>query len=90
MIVRMKVPGFDRWTLDTRQYELLRTGRPARDALKAKAERVAAAAGPGFIVVEGESRRRSRFIVRPATPEARRANRETYAVLRALPAGGAP
>lgn len=48
------------------------------------AEKVAAAAGPGFIVKRGLGRRRARFTVVPSTPEAYKANYENYAVVRAL------
>lgn len=48
------------------------------------AEKVAAAAGPGFVVKRGLGRNRSRYTVVPTTPEAYKANADNLAVVRAL------
>lgn len=48
------------------------------------ADRVAAAAGPGFVVKQGVGRNRARFVVVPTTPEAYRANATSLASVRAL------
>jgi len=51
---------------------------------KEVAEKVAAAAGPGFVVKRGLGRNRSRYTVVPTTPEAYKANADNLAVVRAL------
>lgn len=51
---------------------------------KEVAERVAAAAGPGFVAKRGLGRNRARYTVVPTTPEAYRANATDVAVVRAL------
>ena len=48
------------------------------------AERVAAAAGPGFVVKRGQGRNRARYTVVPTTPAAYKANADNLAVVRAL------
>ena len=48
------------------------------------AEKVAAAAGPGFVAKRSIGRNRSRYTVVPTTPDAYRANYEELAVVRAL------
>lgn len=49
-----------------------------------QAERVAAAAGPGFAVKQGAGINRARYVVVPTTREAYTANAEEYALIRAL------
>lgn len=48
------------------------------------AERVAAAAGPGFVAKRGLGKNRARYTVVPTTPEAYKANADDLAVVRAL------
>lgn len=75
------------FTLNLRGFRELRKNAAAAADLRRRAEKVAADAGPGFEVRESPSRNRTRFVVVPTTDEARRANRDSYAILRALSAG---
>ena len=51
---------------------------------KEVAEKVAAAAGPGFVAKPGAGTNRARYTVVPTTPEAYRANANNLAVVQAL------
>ena len=62
----------------------LRLSAPVMAFTQSVAERVAAAAGPGFVAKRGASINRPRFVVVPTTPEAYKANYENLAVVRAL------
>lgn len=65
-------------------FRKLRTSEAAHNIVKQAAERVAAAAGPGFVAKRGRGSNRARYVVVPTTPEAYRANAKHLAVVRAL------
>ncbi len=62
----------------------LRLSPGAQQLTKETAAKVAAAAGPGFVVKRGLGKNRARYTVVPTTPEAYRANARELAVVRAL------
>lgn len=62
----------------------LRTSEPVQQLTRETAERVASAAGPGFVVKRGRGKNRARYVVVPTTPAAYRANATEMAVVRAL------
>lgn len=62
----------------------LRLSPGVQEYTREVAEKVAAAAGPGFKVKRGRGTNRARYTVVPTTPEAYKANYENYAVVRAL------
>lgn len=66
--------------------ELLKSAAVLAD-LRARANRVAAAAGPGMEVEARVGRTRARASVRTATPEARRAEATSRKLTRAFDAG---
>lgn len=70
--------------LNHKAFRQIRTSAGVHYYTKEVAERVAAAAGPGFVVKEGRSINRARYVVVPKTKAAHKANYEQYAVIRAL------
>lgn len=66
------------------QLKSIRQSPGVQQFTKEVAERVADAAGPGFVVKKGASINRPRYVVVPTTPEAYRANAKYYALIRAL------
>lgn len=73
-----------RLKIDESQIRQLRQSAGVHQFTREVAERVAAAAGPGFAVKEQPSRNRPRFIVVPVTREAHRANAKYLAAVAAL------
>lgn len=62
----------------------IRVSEPVQQFVQSQAEKVAKAAGPGFVVKRGRGVNRARFVVVPTTPEAYKANYVNLAVVRAL------
>ena len=73
--------------LDHKGISKLLNSEPVRADLQRRAERIAAAAGPGFEVESWKGFDRAHATVRSATPAARRAEAEHRALTRALDAG---
>lgn len=73
-----------RLDLNPAQIKAIRQSPGVQQFTKEVAERVADAAGPGFVVKKGASINRPRYVVVPTTPEAYRANAKYYALIRAL------
>ncbi len=70
--------------LDYEAMRRLRTSAGVHAFTKQVADKVAAAAGPGFVVKRGRSINRARYVVVPKSKAAHKANYERYAVIRAL------
>jgi len=62
----------------------LRLSGPVQSFTGEVAEKVATAAGPGFVAKRGAGINRPRWVVVPTTPEAYKANYKNLAVVRAL------
>lgn len=78
-------PGRARVEISKKALRDIRTWPATEAAVRAAAERVARAAGPGFVAKQAAYREnRARFFVVPVTSEAHRANAKDYAVLRGL------
>jgi protein-disulfide isomerase-like protein with CxxC motif len=75
--IRLNLSGFRR----------LRTSPAARAMVMARAERIARAAGPGFVTRESPGRNRARAVVFPDTPAAAARNRRDLVLLRSISAG---
>lgn len=65
-------------------FQEIRLAPGVQDFTREIADKVAAAAGPGFVVKRSPGRNRARYVVVPTTPEAYRANHQNLAVLQAL------
>lgn len=73
-----------KFKINEEAFRKLRTSEAAYSMVEQAAQRVAAAAGPGFVVKRGRGANRARAVVVPTTPEAYRANAKNLAVVRAL------
>lgn len=67
---------------------MLMRSRPIQSALNARAERIAAAAGPGFEAVARPHKYTARAYVRTADEEGRKRQAESAVLERSLGAGG--
>lgn len=79
----------NRVKLNLKGFRALRTSPAVADDLRKRAERVANAAGPGWIAVPARSKQnnRARYVVVPTTPEASRESITEQVGIRALNAG---
>lgn len=79
--------GIDRIKWNIAGFRALNNERGVMADLIRRAERVAAAAGPGVVVTPRSGKRRARVTVSTGTPEAVRRNAREQTLIRALDAG---